>query len=196
MHGKCDSQRPEQIGSHHRQTGAGDTGVTLLELLAVLVIVSIMAALALPGLGTFSSRKSLSGQVDRLEALIIRVRDLAMEQGCPWRVEFDPGKGAWICYGDANGDLLMDPGEQRLGPDTLDGGVSFGCIPDRGPNNSSVPEDGVSFLGNRITFSPLGCCNAGSIYLKSKERSAAIRVMPASGSVRVWEYRDGWRSVK
>ncbi len=158
----------------------------------VLFIASILAVMALPDLGGLLSRKSLSSQADKLALALHRARDLAMEQGHDWKVVFQPDAGTWVCYGDADGDSEMDGTEQRLGPDRLGGTVSFGCTTGTGPNGTAVPEDGISLVNNRISFSSLGCCNAGSIYLRSEDRSMAIRVLPASGVVRMWEYRGTW----
>ncbi|HPA84640.1 MAG TPA: hypothetical protein PLJ30_07515 [Deltaproteobacteria bacterium] len=168
----------------------------MIELLVVLVIVSIMAAMALPDISAFSSGKTLNQQADRIESLFHRARCLAMEHGYPWRVEFDPGERTWICYGDADGDSLLDSAEQRIGPERLEGKISFGCTAHRGPNDTSIPVDGISFANNRVSFSPMGCCNSGSLYLKAEDRSVALRVMPASGVVRIWGYRGEWRVVK
>ncbi|HQG33212.1 MAG TPA: GspH/FimT family protein, partial [Deltaproteobacteria bacterium] len=162
---------------------SSDSGVSLLELLAVLAIISIMAAIALPDLSRFASKKILSHQAEKMADIIHRARDLAMEQGHSWRVSFSPGQGTWMCYCDEDGDSEIDPGERKLGPYMLEKGIRFGCLAGSGPNNSSVPADGVSFVDDRISFSPMGSCNAGSIYLCDRERSIAIRVLPASGVV-------------
>lgn len=161
----------------------------------VLFIASILAVMALPDLGKLLSRKSLTSQADKLALALHRARDLAMEQGHDWKVVFHPAEGAWVCFGDADGDSEMGETEQRLGPDRLEGKVSFGCTTGTGPNGATVPGDGISFVNNRISFSPLGCCNAGSIYLRSEDRSMAIRVLPASGVVRMWEYRGTWKAL-
>ncbi|HPX18744.1 MAG: GspH/FimT family pseudopilin [Pseudomonadota bacterium] len=196
MHGKCNTQRPEQVGSHRREDdGSGIAGVTLLELLAVLCIASILAVMALPDLGKLLSRKSLSSQADKIALSLHRARDLAMEQGHDWKVVFHPAEGTWVCFGDADGDSEMDETEQRLGPDRLDRKVCFGCVSGTGPNGTVVPGDGISFVDNRISYSPLGCCNSGSIYIRSEDRSMAIRVLPASGAVRMWEYRGAWEAL-
>lgn len=157
---------------------------------------AVLAALALPGLGAFSSRKTLSRQADRIAVLLYRARDLAMEEGFPWRVQFDPGKGTWVCFGDENSDSVMDAHERRIGPEGLEAGVAFGSRARPGPNKSNVPEDGISLVDNRVSFSPLGSCNSGTIYLCSEERSMAVRVLPASGVVRVWEFRDDWEVIR
>jgi hypothetical protein len=119
-----------------------------------------------------------------------------MEDGFPWRVQFDPGNGSWVCFGDEDNDSAMDEHERRLGPERLEDGVAFGSTVRPGPNKSDVPEDGISLVDDRVSFSPMGTCNSGTIYLRSKDRSMAIRVLPASGVVRVWEYREDWEVVR
>jgi Tfp pilus assembly protein FimT len=172
-----------------------DSGLTLLELMIVFVLTAILAALAFPDLSGFMTRRALFDQTDRLSLIINRTRDMAMEHNCPWRMIFNPGKGSWLCYGDADDDGKQDAGEGTMGPFTLEKGIFFGSLAGSGPNKTSIPGDGVSFTENQVCFSPMGTCNSGSIYLTDRHFSTAVRVMPASGSVRVWHYRSAWKEI-
>lgn len=171
-------------------------GVTLLELMVVLVILSIMAAIALPGLSGFASKKALQRQGDELAAMLYRAREKAMDQGISWRFFFHPEEDKCSCFGDANTNAEMDPGEEQLGSFHLQNGISFGSHASTGPNKTKIPTDGVSFVNNRIRFSPMGSCNSGTVYLKSSDRSIALRLLPSSGAVRMWEYIDKWQEIK
>ncbi|MBN2299183.1 MAG: prepilin-type N-terminal cleavage/methylation domain-containing protein [Deltaproteobacteria bacterium] len=171
-------------------------GVTLLELLVVMVIISIMAAIALPNLSGYISEKALTRQGDEFIALFSRARDKAMEQGITWRVLLRPEEQMCIGYGDTNDNSSLDQGEEQLGPYYLADGISYGSHASAGPNKSSIPQDAVSFLNNCTSFSCMGCCNAGTIYIRSQDRSIAVRLLPSSGLVRMWEYKESWRVVK
>jgi hypothetical protein len=115
-------------------------------------------------------------------------------QEAPWRVIFDPGARSYYAFCDRNRNGLQDSGEEVQGVYKLGAGVDFGSAAPRGPNNTAIPGDGVSFQDNRIVFNRMGGCNAGSLYLSSSSGSAAIRVMPASGSVSIWRYTNRWVS--
>jgi prepilin-type N-terminal cleavage/methylation domain-containing protein len=171
-------------------------GVTLLELMVVLVIISIMAAIALPDLRVFASRKSLGRQGDELVAIFHRSREMAMEQGITWRILFSPEENRCICFGDKNANSQIDPEEQQIGPFYLNEGIRYGSLAPKGPNKTTIPSDGVSFVNNRTSFSYMGCCNAGTLYVRSQDRSLAIRLLPSSGTVRMWEYAESWQVVK
>jgi prepilin-type N-terminal cleavage/methylation domain-containing protein len=171
------------------------SGLTLPEVLVVLLLMGILAVMAIPDLSGFLARSRLFQQADQLTLTLRRARDLAIEDACAWRVVFLPGHGSWWCYGDADGNGRLDPGERTLGPFTLGREIFFGCLEKSGPNGTALPADGVSFTDNQVCFSPTGCCNAGSMYLTDRRGSVAIRIMPASGGVSVWHFRNGWRDV-
>jgi prepilin-type N-terminal cleavage/methylation domain-containing protein len=172
-----------------------ECGVTLLELLMVLAMIGILSAVAVAGMQGFITRKGLYQETDRLTLAIRRTRDLAMAHACPWRMIIQPGSRSWRCYGDSDSDGVRDAGEMALGPFVLDEGISFGSTARSGPNSTALPADGVSFVDDQICFSPLGSCNSGSIYLTDRGASTAVRLMPASGEVRVWQYRGAWREL-
>lgn len=187
---------PDPVKPRHAACRGKNIGHTIPELMTVLAVVSILTVMAVPDLRHFISRNHVNRQADKLIAVIDRTRELAMEDGYPWRMCLAPGRGSWLCYGDKNENSRMDPEEKRLGPFELEGGVAFGCHALKGPNNTGIPDDGVSFQDDRITFSPMGCCVSGTIYLKDKRRSIAVRVLSASGVIREWQHEKGWEVLK
>jgi len=197
MHCKCYFKRYGEVGPHNQQVALGlCTGVTLAELLVTLAILCILAAIALPGLSAFSSRKSIIHQADEMVGCIHQVRENAMREGIYWKIIFKPENQQWYCFGDANRNGKCDSGETQLGPYKSLPGITFGCHAPKGPNNSAIPSDGVSFDDNRLSFSPLGGCNAGTVYLSSIDRSMALRVLPASGTVLIYEWISSWRMLR
>ena len=58
--------------------------------------------------------------------------------------------------------IPLDP-EQRIGPERLKENIFR--LPHTEGRTTSIPVDGISFANNRVSFSPMGCCNSGSLYL-------------------------------
>lgn len=168
----------------------------MTELMVTLVIVAVLASLAVPDLSRYVSRRNFYAQKDELCAILNRSRDRAIENGIPWKVMFSPGEGSWYCYGDGNGNNRPDQGEERLGPYHLAPGTTFRSRAVSGPNRTVMPPDGISFDDNRISFSPMGTCNAGTVFLSCRSWDLAVRVYPASGTIKAFEYGAGWTELK
>ncbi len=169
------------------------SGVSLVELLVVIVLVAIMAAISIPFLGRALEKRNLDNEADFIAGTLVISRIKAMEKGFPFRLDFDASNMNFISFGDKNSNGLKDDGEEALGPYRLRNGVVFGSVASGGPNDTQVPEDGISLVDNRLTFNTIGSSNAGTIYLKNAQRTAAIRIMPATGAVVCWVYDGNWR---
>jgi prepilin-type N-terminal cleavage/methylation domain-containing protein len=197
MYCKYCIEKSWKVGFHHSQARVNPrAGVTLAELMVVLVIICILAAIALPGLGAFSSRKTIEHQTDELGAYFHQARERAIREGVYWRIIFNPGERQWFAFGDVNGNKRYDTGEQQIGTCILQPGITFGCPAPRGPNDSVIPTDGIAFINNRINFSPMGACNAGTVYLCTSDKSVGLRLLSASGTVLIYEYISSWRLLK
>jgi prepilin-type N-terminal cleavage/methylation domain-containing protein len=168
-------------------------GVTLTELLVVIALAAILAAFSIPFLGRSIAKSNLDKQTDFVAGTIMSSRIKAMEKGFPFRLDFDASNMTFTCFGDKNSNGMEDYGEEVLGPYRLENRIIFGSGILRGPNDTGVPEDGISLVDNRLSFNTLGSSNAGTIYLKNTAGTAAIRVMPASGAVVCWVYDKNWR---
>ncbi|MCD6570486.1 MAG: prepilin-type N-terminal cleavage/methylation domain-containing protein [Deltaproteobacteria bacterium] len=178
------------------RTGNCFQGVTLVELMIVIVIMAVLASIALPGMGRWVFRSKLERQVDTIAALLDRVRLKAIKESITYRVVFTPEEMKFFAFCDVDGDAILDSGEEKKGPFYLDEGIKFGSLATSGPNNTAIDHDGISLVKNRINFSNMGSCNAGTIYLTSKDTSFALRVLPASGVVQVWRYRGSWEKCR
>jgi Tfp pilus assembly protein FimT len=164
-----------------------------VELLVVIALIAIMASISVPFLGRALEKRNLDKEVDFIAGTLMTSRIKAMEKGFPFRLDFDASSMNFISFGDKNSNGIKDDGEEVLGPYRLKNGVAFGSVSSTGPNDTQVPDDGVSLADNRLTFNTIGSSNAGTIYLKKAQQTAAIRVMPASGAVVCWIYDGNWR---
>lgn len=168
-------------------------GVSLVELLVVIALVAIMAAISVPFLGSTIAKRKLDNEADFIAGTLLTSRTKAMEKGFPFRIDFGASNMNFLSFGDKNSNGMKDAGEEVFGPYMLKNGIAFGSGASTGPNDTKVPEDGISLVDNRLTFNIIGSSNAGTIYLKKAQRTAAIRIMPATGAVVCWVYDGNWR---
>ena len=95
MHCECYFKGNGEIRPHHRLGPLRLCGgVTLAELVVTLAIICIVAALAIPGLGAFYSRKAIINQADQMGAFFHHVREHSIQEGVHWRIVFKPRSGA------------------------------------------------------------------------------------------------------
>ncbi len=99
-------------------------GVTLMELLIVLVVISILATLAAPSFNGAIARSQVSGVRDSLVSSLQYARSEALKRKSPVSVCSSADQAAcagnndwqdgWIVFADTDGDSALDGGEQIL----------------------------------------------------------------------------------
>lgn len=124
-------------------------GFTLVELIIVMALLAVAAALAVPSLARSLRERNLDGEAARFLALTEYARDEAVSQGIPMVVWVDVKQGRWGAGPKEgfDGDAARAR-EFALGPDvscTIDkaaatGGVAYAVefAPDGSPDVSSV----------------------------------------------------------
>lgn len=76
-------------------------------------------------------------------------------------------------------------------------GIRFGTAGGKIPTARSVPEDGVSFTGDRVEFLSMGRANkGGTVYLKNeREETFAVSLEFNNARVKLWRnYGGGWEN--
>jgi prepilin-type N-terminal cleavage/methylation domain-containing protein len=180
---------------HCKRIGIGDfrKGVSLTELLVVIAIMAVIACISVPVFSRSISNSDLELQTVNISGAIQTARVKAMEQKCGWKGIFDPEVATFTFFADKNVNGIPDIGEEQMGPFRLENRIKFGACAEKGPNDTEMPGDGISFVDNRLILNSMGSSNAGTVYLTNGIRTSAVRVMPASGAVVCWIHDGTWR---
>jgi hypothetical protein len=194
-----------------RFSGNAESGITLVEVVVTVALLTIILAVTLPGLAEARRAAALGGASRRLQGLLFRCRAVAILNAQACALVFERrDDGTWRCFiaqdGDGDGirrrdiNRLVDPvvsevvffetGEAGLG--ILKGEF----VPDpsgRGRLRGNLDDPVRAGRGDIITFTPRGTATPASIYLTDHHaRMRVLRVYGGTGRVisRVW--RSGW----
>lgn len=149
------------------------SGVTVIELLTVIVIVGIAAALAVPSFNDYFEKSRLRGAVDTVSALVAAARAEAVRQDRQVVVAFGGTTSAW-CVGAnvaASPASLGDPVPAAVACDcTAPATCSVGAV-----NAASYRGVTVSSVAPTVTFSPklgttIGLANQDVSFVSSSNR--------------------------
>lgn len=183
-----------------------ERGWTLLELLLVVAIFLVMAAVSVPYLKAYSEEAHLLGAGRQFKTEFLRGRSIAARLNVHAAIRFEeqPDGMYFSLYADGNHNGVRSADIRRgidyrvSGPLPLTGGapgVRVGINPDvpaippeHGTLNTGDP---IVFGANMLSFSPLGTATPGTFYLAGKYAQAAVRVNGASARVRLMICRGG-----
>lgn len=162
-------------------------GFTLVELMVSVALVAIVMSYV--GITLNSAPFRLKSAVHRLRAAMQQARLEAVKRNKDVYLDFDRDDNGraesvslWVSMDPGESSPTFDEGEDVLlwedsyiaPSDSSAGGATYGAVPtDQGGPSSpapagasgSLPDDGISFNGNRINFNPDGTSSAGTIYL-------------------------------
>ena len=160
-------------------------GFSLVEMVIVLVLISLSAALVAPSLSRFSKRVELKATAQKISAILRYIRSESIQKGKVYQVLFDPD--------------LREVRVQALGEDgKADGGQDQG-EPVANKRSYSLPE-GIQMKEVKIPFPefpsdlptiefyPNGGSNGGSILLDAQtQKGYRIKVNFLTGMVAIEE---------
>jgi prepilin-type N-terminal cleavage/methylation domain-containing protein len=157
-------------------------GFTLPELLAVVAIVSVIAALALPSFNSLYEECCLKVAMTEIAAMIREAKQLACTDGSSYAVGFATGSGKISLISARGADGSWNTGDDRVMRSFLlqkkGGGLRFG-YGDHGPlPGLAATADGVTFQSNNTLVCNADLTgNAGTVYLVSRCGAAMALTM-------------------
>ena len=192
------------FGPHYVRPRSAD-GFTLVEVLFAIALAAMVSSMAVPTARDGVEAIQVSGAARYLAARLSDVRLKAVSRSTCLALRFEPSGGDYrfttYVDGNENGiraaeitsgiDRPLDRAEQIA--DKFPG-VTFGLMngyPDADGQNGTG-EDGVRIGRSRIeTMSPDGTATPGTLYVHGRRTQFAVRVLGATGRVRVLEYLPG-----
>jgi prepilin-type N-terminal cleavage/methylation domain-containing protein len=186
-----------------------ERGFSLAEMLVVLAILVVMAAVAAPYLEAYSEESHLIGAGQQFKGEFRRGRSIAARLNTYTAIRFEPKDAAthFSLYADGNhngvrsADIAKGIDRRISGPFQLTGGapgVRVGInadVPEIPPATGTLgTKDPIRFGADMLSFSPNGTATPGTFYLAGRYAQAAVRVTAGSARVRLMICRGGdWR---
>ncbi len=190
----------------------GNRGRSLVESLALGVVLAVMLAVAVPSLVETRKSAALAGAAGKIRGMMFRCRVAAVMRQRSTGLVFERRAGSvWRCFIALDGDgdgirrrdiengadeivseiLAFAPREAGLGilvgeavPDPSGRGLLRGCLDD--PIRAG--------RGDIITFTPQGHATPSSVYFTDhRSKMRVLRVYGATGRVVCLRWQKGWR---
>ena len=137
-------------------------GVTLLELIIVMVIIAIAAGFIVPGIGAWLPNYRLRSSARDIVSTMRTAQMKAVSTNLIYRVSFTLPAGYVLQYIDTGGNLQTEGVTQTLPP-----GVSISAI---------------TIAGNNAVFNPNSTSSSGSLTLQnSKGSQRRLTLTPSTG---------------
>jgi prepilin-type N-terminal cleavage/methylation domain-containing protein len=164
-----------QIGGYMFMKPMNKRGVTLIELVVVMVIIAIGAVLLVPNIGVWLPNYRLRSATRDIVSTMRTAQMKAVSTNFEYRAYFNAGEGRyWI-----------ERGNQNTGSTNWVGTTDPGNVAREGPINT-LPTGVTINLTGFIEFNPDSTCNAATITLtNSKGKQSSITLVTSTGKVNV-----------
>jgi prepilin-type N-terminal cleavage/methylation domain-containing protein len=142
-------------------------GVTILEIIIVMVIIAIAAALTIPNIGAWIPTYRLRTATRDIVSLMRSAQMRAISENVEYRVRFVAADGSFVLQRRTTTGVWMDEGVAQRVPS----GIRF---------------HEVNLPNNCAEFNPNATSSAGNVILRNrKENQKRIVVFSATGRIRI-----------
>jgi prepilin-type N-terminal cleavage/methylation domain-containing protein len=159
-------------------------GFSIIELIVVLLVLGIMAAIAIPGFSGWLPNYRLKGAARDIYSNMQLAKMGAIKANADWAIVFDTTAGAHrylVCSDDGDGDWTTTGNntiERTVDLAGYKAGVSYGHgNAANGIPGGAFPGDDVSYTNNVAVFNPRGTSNeTGYVYLGNSKNTTTYGV--------------------
>ena len=142
-------------------------GVTLIELVLVMVIIAIAAVFVAPNIGAWIPNYRLRGAARDIVSTLRTAQMKAVSTNTQYQVSFDQGAGSYILQYQNTGGVWINEGATQVLP-------------------SGIQISGITFPGNNATFHTDSSSSTGSLTLtNSKGSTKTITLTTTTGRVQL-----------
>jgi type IV fimbrial biogenesis protein FimT len=129
-------------------------GVTIIELIIVLSVISVTTAISYPRFSDYLQRRKLDGSVQILTIDLLLARQQAVSRGNDFVVNIFNGSNTYVIFEDVNSDRSRGTNEYTLGPRGVPVGVDI---------------TGNTFSNSQAIFYPDGKATPGDVTLSNTQ---------------------------
>ena len=174
----------------HRQAG-----FTIAELIMVLVIFSILAAIALPGYLSWLPNYRLKTAARDLYSNMQQVKMKAIKENKDWAIVFDSANNRYYICSDKGADNSWSATGDNSITATINllsykNGVGYGHGSAAVAVGGSFGGDNITYNSNVVVFGPRGSSSAGFVYIDHQTHTTTFAAgTVSSGCVRLLKWR-------
>jgi prepilin-type N-terminal cleavage/methylation domain-containing protein len=164
-------------------------GYTLIELIVVMAIIAILAAVLIPTLTTVEGDRPIKAAGDLIRARMAEARSRAMEDGITYRLALSPD-GTRVRIAPDKSFAELAPTDDTSGPLVSDNVLPEG-VTARVVNDDAAEATVDQYGWTRVaTFEPLGTCREAVVDVELNQEgtySLVVRMRGLTGDVKVFK---------